>query len=43
MDASVIVVGGGHAGAAGWTGSIDEVDATSGFIALLMSSQGDSS
>ncbi|HIF04719.1 MAG TPA: hypothetical protein EYQ80_04825 [Candidatus Poseidoniales archaeon] len=35
--------GGGHAGAAGWTGSIDEVDATSGFIALLMSSQGDSS
>ena len=32
--------GGGHAGAAGWTGKIDETDATSGFIALLMSSQG---
>ena len=27
--------GGGHAGAAGWTGAIDSVDATSGFIALL--------
>jgi nanoRNase/pAp phosphatase (c-di-AMP/oligoRNAs hydrolase) len=33
--------GGGHAGAAGWTGKIDAVDATSGFIALLMASQGD--
>jgi len=32
--------GGGHAGAAGWTGKIDETDATSGFIALLMASQG---
>ena len=33
--------GGGHAGAAGWTGKIDEIDATSGFISLLMASQGD--
>ena len=33
--------GGGHDGAAGWTGNIDQVDATSGFIALLMSNQGD--
>jgi nanoRNase/pAp phosphatase (c-di-AMP/oligoRNAs hydrolase) len=33
--------GGGHAGAAGWTGKTDTVDATSGFIALLMASQGD--
>lgn len=32
--------GGGHAGAAGWTGKIDETDATSGFISLLMSNQG---
>ncbi len=32
--------GGGHAGAAGWTGGIDETDATSGFIALLMTNQG---
>lgn len=34
--------GGGHAGAAGWTGNIDETDATSGFIALLMANQGGS-
>jgi len=27
--------GGGHDGAAGWTGPIDPIDATSGFIALL--------
>ena len=33
--------GGGHAGAAGWTGKIDQIDATSGFISLLMASQGD--
>ena len=33
--------GGGHAGAAGWTGKIDEIDATSGFISLLMASQGE--
>ncbi|MEE2747243.1 MAG: DHH family phosphoesterase [Candidatus Thermoplasmatota archaeon] len=33
--------GGGHAGAAGWTGSIDDVDATSGFISILMGNQGD--
>ncbi len=33
--------GGGHDGAAGWTGNIDQVDATSGFIALLMANQGD--
>ena len=33
--------GGGHAGAAGWTGDIHHADATSGFIALLMSTQGD--
>ena len=33
--------GGGHAGAAGWTGKIDQTDATSGFISLLMASQGD--
>jgi len=33
--------GGGHAGAAGWTGSIDHTDATSGFISLLMATQGD--
>ena len=32
--------GGGHAGAAGWTGKIDETDATSGFISLLMANQG---
>ena len=32
--------GGGHAGAAGWTGPIDHTDATSGFISLLMSHQG---
>jgi nanoRNase/pAp phosphatase (c-di-AMP/oligoRNAs hydrolase) len=32
--------GGGHAGAAGWSGSIDETDATSGFISLLMANQG---
>ena len=32
--------GGGHAGAAGWTGPIDDTDATSGFISLLMSIQG---
>jgi nanoRNase/pAp phosphatase (c-di-AMP/oligoRNAs hydrolase) len=32
--------GGGHAGAAGWTGPIDSTDATSGFIALLMDIQG---
>ena len=32
--------GGGHAGAAGWTGPIDDTDATSGFISLLMSSHG---
>ena len=32
--------GGGHAGAAGWTGPIDDTDATSGFISLLMSNQG---
>ncbi len=32
--------GGGHAGAAGWTGSIDQVDATSGFIGLLMDIRG---
>ena len=31
--------GGGHAGAAGWTGEIDETDARSGFIALLMGNQ----
>jgi phosphoesterase RecJ-like protein len=33
--------GGGHAGAAGWTGPIDSTDATSGFIALLMDIQGE--
>ena len=33
--------GGGHAGAAGWTGDIDQIDATSGFISLLMAIQGD--
>ena len=33
--------GGGHAGAAGWTGPIDDTDATSGFISILMSNQGD--
>ena len=32
--------GGGHAGAAGWTGAIDSIDATSGFIVLLMAAQG---
>ncbi|MDP6905937.1 MAG: DHH family phosphoesterase [Candidatus Thalassarchaeaceae archaeon] len=32
--------GGGHAGAAGWSGAIDIVDATSGFISLLMENQG---
>lgn len=32
--------GGGHAGAAGWTGPIDDTDATSGFISILMSHQG---
>jgi phosphoesterase RecJ-like protein len=31
--------GGGHAGAAGWTGTIDETDARSGFISLLMGAQ----
>ncbi len=31
--------GGGHAGAAGWSGSIDETDARSGFISILMSTQ----
>jgi len=31
--------GGGHAGAAGWTGTIDETDARTGFIAILMSLQ----
>jgi nanoRNase/pAp phosphatase (c-di-AMP/oligoRNAs hydrolase) len=33
--------GGGHAGAAGWSGCIDQTDATSGFISLLMGNQGD--
>ena len=33
--------GGGHAGAAGWTGPIDHTDATSGFISILMGNQGD--
>ena len=32
--------GGGHAGAAGWTGNIDQVDATSGFIGLVMDFRG---
>tara|TARA_B100000700_G_C14991702_1_gene831669 strand:+ start:437 stop:1438 length:1002 start_codon:yes stop_codon:yes gene_type:complete len=32
--------GGGHAGAAGWTGTIDETDARTGFIAILMNLQG---
>ena len=31
--------GGGHAGAAGWSGSIDETDARSGFISILMGTQ----
>ena len=35
--------GGGHAGAAGWTGPIDDTDATSGFISILMRNQGDES
>ena len=31
--------GGGHAGAAGWSGKIDETDARSGFISILMNAQ----
>ena len=31
--------GGGHAGAAGWSGTIDETDARSGFISILMGTQ----